>query len=603
MPSGAMGIWYAKDYNTTRKAIPNAATGNPLLAVITRNPRGVFETGKVGGEGGAGGWLGGGFGGTTITEKYAAGRDGVVAASRAVFASATSGIRYRDTPSLLAGTYTMVIDAKSNTGSNQDFYMSKDGESTTVTKTATTSWQQFKYEFTLGSTTAVDLRFCRPTSGNGDLVIDKAYLWDGASVTVPADLTLQGDLQFGNSSRATIATISGGEIGLTDGGVGAIDFNAFTTTSETTIIAVVKRVTNYTNSAGYRYPFIYDVVESTTPNATSSWCLGEFEAEGNLNSCFGNRLLAPAVGGFSPDLYADAQYHIMSMSADAGGLDLWMDDVGMAVNTIGTGTSMSSRKFQVGNSNSSFGLIKFKMNSLAIWNRKLTDVERRTAINLLIAKAAESSITVTKPANLLVGGIDSITVGPANNSYLQQYLANITGGKVVRVQEEAIGGSTLHLNPQPQLNFDVRLPYHLAGCPAKSSERTGRKFICTILAGANDLEPNYASDDAFLTALWLLTDQLRSRGYYVGVGTILPKGTVVSGYATHNTRRATANTKIAAAVGTHCDFVIDFAANATMGPDAAANNATYYGDGLHPTATGHGILEGIYRTAINAILV
>lgn len=602
MPSGALGIWYAKDYDTTRKAIPNAATGNSLQAVITRHPRGAFLTGKVGGEGGSGGWLGGGFGGCTVTEKYAAGRDGVVAATRAVFASATSGIRYRQTISLAAGTYTMVIDAKTESGT-LDFYMSKDGEATTTTKTATTTMQQFKYEFTLGSTTTVDLRFCRPTTGNGTLVIDKAFLWDGNSASVPSDLTLQGDLQFGNSSRATISTIASGEIGLTDGGGGAIDFNAFTSSSEATMFAVVKRVSSYNNSAGYRYPFAYDVVESTTSNSTSSWSLGEFEAEGNLTACFGGRQLFPASGGFSPDLFADGQYHVISMSVNSSGIDLWIDDVGVAVNTTGTGTSMSCRKFQVGNTSSSFGLIKFKMNALAIYPAKLTDTQRRVAINALIGKAAESSITITKPANLLVGGIDSITAGPSNNSYLQQYLANITSGKVVRVQNESIGGSTLSLNPDSKLNFDVRLPYHLAGCPALSSERTGRRFICTVFAGANDLQPNYASDDLFLAALWNLTDQLRARGYYVGVATILPKGSSQSGYATHNTRRATANTKIVAAIGTHADFLIDFAGNATMGLDAAANNTTYYGDGLHPTAAGHVILETIYRSAVNAALV
>lgn len=600
MPSGAMGIWYAADYDSTYKRIPNAAVAASSNKLITRHPRGAFATAAVGGEGGTGGWI---STGVTVTEKFAAGRDGVMAATRFVIAS-TGQARYRQSISLPAGTYTMVIDVKTTGAGPQDFTMSRDGGSTTVTKTATSTMTQFKNEFTLGSTTTVDLRFIATVAAAaGDFVIDKAFLWDGAAATVPSDLELVGDMYFGNSSKATVG-IASGVIALTNGAIGSCDLPDFVTATETTIFAVVKRTANYTGTPGFRYPFIWDVLSgSTSGYGTSSWALGEYEGEGNLTGTFGGKLVQPATGGFSPNLYADGQYHVISMSANSAAVDLWIDDVELCVNAALTSTSRTARKFQIGNNTPAYGLVPFSMNSVAIYDRKLTDAERRVAINSLIAKAQESGITITKPSNHLIGGFDSITVGPSNNSYLQQYLANITSGKIVRVQNEAIGGSTLHLNPTTYLNFDVRLPYHLAGIPALSSERTGRKFIVTLHPGANDLQPNYASTDEFLTALWVITDQLRARGAVVGIATTLPKGTSQTGYATHNARRLVANAAYAAAVGTHCDFIIDFAADATMGPDAAANNATYYSDGLHPTAAGHAILETIYRAAVNSQLV
>lgn len=602
MPTtGALGIWYAKDYDSVKKAIPNALAGS-IPNVITRNWRGVFDTGKVGGASGAGGWLGGGFDGMTVTEKYAAGLDGVQAATRIVFASTSNGLRYRQTISLPAGTYTMAIHAKSNTGSNQDFLMSRDGGTTTATKTATTTMQLFTNEFTLSSTTTVDLRFMKPTaSGSGDFVIDKAFLWEGNAASVPADLIDAGHMYLGNTRQDTI-NCTGGELYLSTGEVGSIDLPAFSTTAGTTILAVVKRVTNYTGTTSTRQPFIWNVVEATTSGGVESWSLGEYEGEGQLKGSFGNRQLFPASGGFSPNLFVDAGYHVISMAADTSTIDLWFDDMGLA-GSYSSGGTRTARKFQVGNSNS-FGLTFFKLNALAIYERKLTEEERRIAVAALIANAAASSITITKPTNMVVAGYDSITAGPSNNSYAQAYLANTTKPRSVFVQE-SIGGSTLHLNPTANLNLDTRMnAYGLSFVPAKSSDRTGRKFIIALLPGANDLQPNYTGDvTAFLNALWAVTDPLRARGYTVGIATILPKGSAISGYATHNTARATANTQIRALVGVKFDFLIDFAADATMGPDAAANNTALYGDGLHPTASAHSTyLEPIYRAAINGRL-
>jgi lysophospholipase L1-like esterase len=157
-------------------------------------------------------------------------------------------------------------------------------------------------------------------------------------------------------------------------------------------------------------------------------------------------------------------------------------------------------------------------------------------------------------------------------------------------------------NGVPQLNLTYRADDVDAVIP-EAATLEGRKFILTILIGANDLEPVYSGNTTnFLNALWAYTNARRAAGWTVGVATILPKGSAQSGYATHNSARATVNAAILAAVGTECDFSIDFAGDATMGPDAAGNNVALYSDGLHPTATAHETyLEPIYRAAVNAI--
>jgi hypothetical protein len=72
--------------------------------------------------------------------------------------------------------------------------------------------------------------------------------------------------------------------------------------------------------------------------------------------------------------------------------------------------------------------------------------------------------------------------------------------------------------------------------------------------------------------------------------------------ATFNARRAIVNSAFRTSwVGVHADAIADFAADPTMGPDAAASNTTYYADGVHPTAAGQAILETIIRPVINGL--
>lgn len=594
MPAGAAGIWIGSDYDSTLKAIRNRAVAGSLQPVLTRMARGAF-TSSAYVSSGSDGWLSSGL---TITEKYAAGRDGVVAATRIVSTGAGTGsARYRNTMSLPAGTYTMVIDAKSNTGSNQDFTMSKDGMATSTTKTATTSWQQFTLEFTLGGTTTFDGRFCQPVGAALlDMVIDKAFLWEGNAASVPADLVQRGDMLLGLHAKDTGVTVTSGAFDLTGGKVGTAELPAFITGTEMTMFAVVKRTGAYNHVAGYRQGFLYNGSESAIG---SSWSLGEYETEGYLRSYFGGQTAGNNVG-FHRNFVGD-NYYVFSARASATGLDVWIDDICINALAWSSLTSTTARQFQVNNASTSLGS-KHLWAGAAVYARALTDDERRQAVRALRREASAAGLTVDRPKNYLVAGLDSITFGPANNGYVQQFLAN--AAQKVFVRNEAVAGSTLCRNATATLNLSRRWPFIIDSIPRDAKDRYGRRFIVTLLPGANDLQPYYNDADHFLAELGGFCDQLKARGAIVGLCTVLPKGTAASGYATHNTLRAAVNPRIRLWQGWRADFIIDFAANTTIGDDADANNVTYYNaDGLHLTATGHTEAELVYRAAVNPWLL
>ena len=177
---------------------------------------------------------------------------------------------------------------------------------------------------------------------------------------------------------------------------------------------------------------------------------------------------------------------------------------------------------------------------------------------------------------------DSITSAPAIGSYAHKYGVNASTTTFGSVR--AVSGSTIADLVSRASAVDAIIPPALAG----------RKPILSVLIGRNDLLTLGTS--TWLTNLAAYLDARRSAGWTVALGTILPA--TAGGF---NVARNTANATLSTWVGTHCDAIIDFAANATMGPDAAASNATYYSDGTHPTAAGQVILETVARTVLNSL--
>lgn len=109
--------------------------------------------------------------------------------------------------------------------------------------------------------------------------------------------------------------------------------------------------------------------------------------------------------------------------------------------------------------------------------------------------------------------------------------------------------------------------------------------LLSVEIGANNFSSAVAAtNDADMAALAAYCSRMRTRGFYVVVWTLLPRGTGSTVFATFNANRATYNPQYRAMVGVNCHACIDIAADSIMGPDAAANDATLYqADGVHPT--------------------
>lgn len=122
--------------------------------------------------------------------------------------------------------------------------------------------------------------------------------------------------------------------------------------------------------------------------------------------------------------------------------------------------------------------------------------------------------------------------------------------------------------------------------------------VVVLFEGTNDLY--YGATPATALANLLAAYSARRAacpGCKVGVGTILPRSNPGTP-GTFNADRATVNAGLRSALGAN---VIDFAADPTMGPDAASENLTYYPDKCHPSTAGHAILAQIAADWIDSV--
>lgn len=591
-PSGATLSIFAQDYNSANRVIPNRvrpSNAHDPLKVLTRSPRGCFVTSAVGGSL----WSNTNF---TATANYANDIDGTQTAMRLVSTGAGLGVLlYGSNISCVAGTYTAVAHVQAN-GTSQNLEYSYDGSAWTGF-TATTTMTRYTFEVTHGSTTNMRIRI-RPASGvTADINVGKFYLWSGNAASAPADLVFGGDGFIGNTPADTVDCTTE-RLALSTGQVIHYDLPEAFSGQEATIIAVTKRNVGTINN-GLRDTFLCDILGSSSDN---SFAIKEEESTIFAMTAVWSSSTTPKAT-FSPNYHTIGGYHAHTAIFDATTREIWSDDVSLTFVQGATNASKTIRHLQTGTNN---GFTRdHHIAAIMMWPRKLTAAERRAALKYIKNQLTPFSAAPTPPRNYIVTLGDSITAGPSNESYVKQSLSSLTYASIVH--NEAIPGSCIALNPTSTLNLTTRLPLLLDGLPASAADRAGRAFIATVFIGANDLQPYYNNATTFLAALEDVCAQLKTAGYTVGVATILPKGTAQANFAAHNTLRATANAAITGSwvSSGKCDFIVDFAADATMGPDAAANDTLLYNaDGLHPLATAHGTyLSPIWLAAVNPYLL
>lgn len=565
----AIGVWYADEYQSSpRPQILNTNSAVAASANLLTASRRLFDGGTYDAF-----WLGSS---TTVVDDAVTAPDGSTEASTLV--GVGNWLHHpRDTHSLPDGTYTMACNVKRNTGSNQQFCFSKDNTATrSAVKTATSAWQRFSYTFTydMADTRRLDYFSLCSIDGATDanLQICDFEIYAGSSDLGPTSLA--GHLLLGTSAADTRPTYASGALDLSSTGVGLIQFPEATTISSTgiTAIAIVSKVASETYGA-----FLSKVQNYQHFSGISTIA----DKPADFKASFHN----PVAGLW--DLQSLGDYHGITHRYDGTNRDLWIDDVRL-FRKASTVSDFSIRDFYVGVVASIALPSGLKIAGMALWDRALSDAEVREAYATLAARASDNGLTATPVSRVLVADGDSISALDVPVSYTYKFGSHDSPQVIGNVV--AVSGSGLSDVLGRATMVDGIIP----------DDTAGRKFIYSCLLGANDLlaspPTGHASVAAWVTALGDMFADRKAAGFVTVGATVLP-----STDGSINTNRATANPLIVGLEGTDTDDTVDFAADGTMGPDAAASDTDLYPDGKHPSDTGMANLEVIYRPVINGL--
>lgn len=566
MPSGALGIWYADQYQTSpRNAVPNAASATSVSSNLVSAPRHLFNNGAYFSQNA-----------TTIVDNATTAPDGLTEASTVVWGNTDSYVK-TVTMTLPAGTYTVGIDVKTTDSSTVSFRMGPNGSM--VTKSANGSWQSFSTTFTIGSLQDPNVIFVRSanTTTPANLAICNARVFAGSS-DLGADI-MRGHMYFGSTNYDTAQpTYASGVLTLNAGGkFGTVQMPTSNSLTAWTAIVVGERLAA---PSGQFQPFLSKIQSYTAFSALYAGSVGPEMQYGGANPILDDNNLWQ---------YTNNEWHVITNVYSSPNATLWLDDVPLVTGSS-SGLTASIQDLWVGVLNNTGIWSKYAFNAMALYNRALSSNEIRQAVSTLKSRASRSSITLNTHRILLAEG-DSITWG-TNTTNVIGYPGRfaVNSNPIANGVNRAVPGSTL-------ANIISRASADDAVIPGN---KNGRTFIYTLLIGRNDLvgysggATQYAADVAsFLAAR-------KAAGWdKVVLCTVLP-----STVANFNTQRNLLNaiyTGAGWATAHNIDAICDFAADATMGPDSAASNATLYGDGTHPTDTGQNNLEVIYRAVINAL--
>ena len=573
MPGGALGIWYADEYvSSPRRYIPNAVASTTPLGLFNGTRR-LFSNNTL--------WD---VGGCAVTDMAVIGPDGATQDATTVVAAGFWQIGKANV-NLPAGTYTIGLTAKRNTGTDQEF-ISLVGSSKSVVKYATASWQRFSHTFTVGA---------------GPVNIYP--LWSAASATIPGatDCNIQlyeanlyagsvdlgveplvGNMVLGKDGFSTNPAVSGNELDLSASGFASFQFDAAKTLPNAlTYVIMAEQVTTTNDYATLLYGFnagAFDKLQAwmSYNKETLEWAFNGSQAQVQRE---------PSL------LFNGKGLHGFSFRYDGAAMDVFVDDVHFTTQLRASLGSLSVADFLVGQWGGSRS--NHKLYAAALYDRALSNTELRQAYAFLKAKATAAALSATPMSRVIVAEGDSITapyIEGAVQSYAYKYGANANPFAYTIVR--AFPGDAVAQLESRAADIDAIIP------PSVS----GREFVLSVLCGANDFDDGLTTSQ-FLAAYASYLDDRRAAGFPVAVGTILPR--TAPGF---NTWRNTCNTEIrlwatggSTVPGIHADAIIDFAAEATMGPDAAASNATYYSDGTHPTNAGQVLLEVVYRAVMDAL--
>ena len=218
---------------------------------------------------------------------------------------------------------------------------------------------------------------------------------------------------------------------------------------------------------------------------------------------------------------------------------------------------------------------------------RILDTGERNALRAAIETMFAIPVAVTR--TICFEG-DSITAG-SDSPYLYGYAKMVERliSQPARVLNLGSGGA--------QLQNDLTLYSGQVG-PILSRYASDNRVVLLFM-GTNDLTVGGRSAAQIYADIQTYAGYVRASGGKIIVATLLPNK---AWNGTQQTTRNDLNTLIRTNWASFADGLADFAADPTMGPQAAASDNALYPDGLHPSRVGHSYLAPIAAAAIQALL-
>lgn len=523
----------------------------------------------------------------TLTTNFAANVNGKVQACRLQteagadeYSGAYRGIRVQGY-TFSAGTYTLSLAVKSNTGSVQTMRMSCGGASLmSGDLNVTTEWTRVSYTFAHPGGSPLLYFAINGSAGTAlDILFDELKLESGSSAT--AYVTPKLDFKFGTTG--------------------------YSTTDDPTWVTEGVNV-----ASEAQYAFAYTDTPVTVTNISAHLVAKVDPASTNQNILFGTvygdggfEIMVGKGGNGDPNYlpkfkfrnqqavtdlsnFADGLWHHYAGTYDGTTLKLYVDSVLMA-SFNATLTSFNIDKLLLNHTPLVGGVGgNARIAYAGLFSAAHSESEVDQQYTALKAKlTSERSITMADLDNVVAVEGDSISIDVNNfNKLAFGYMST-----PCIAENFATVGAQISTLISRKASVKAWL---------NQTKFAGKNKILSLFVGANDMVAEGRDIPAWIASVKAYCLEMKTdvSGLKILIHTILPN----TGSAFVNTNRAIANPAIVSD-STYYDGIVRFDLVSGMGADGDELNTTNYSDGIHPTLTGHGLLRSSHQTGLESLLV